>query len=154
MKLGPLLGKRTWGGVIGIWPRHLLADGGLTTQPEFAFWFEGQGWAVENYGVTPDIEVEYPPHDYRARRDPQLERAVVELMTNSGKKPCAAAAVRAAAEQGDTAQTSARAEFREIRMAQPVARGERLRQLGENRARGIRLARLAERFRGTLAPDQ
>jgi tricorn protease len=79
MKLGPLIGKRTWGGVIGIWPRHLLADGGLTTQPEFAFWFEGAGWDVENYGVTPDIEVDFAPQDYFAARDPQLERAIGEL---------------------------------------------------------------------------
>ena len=80
MKLGPLLGKRTWGGVIGIWPRHLLADQGMTTQPEFALWFEGVGWGIENHGVDPDIEVEYPPHDYAAGRDPQLERAIAELM--------------------------------------------------------------------------
>ncbi|MGO9607132.1 MAG: S41 family peptidase [Candidatus Binataceae bacterium] len=80
MKLGPLLGKRTWGGVIGIWPRHLLVDHGLTTQPEFALWFEGIGWGIENRGVDPDIEVEYAPHDYAAGRDPQLERAVSELM--------------------------------------------------------------------------
>ena len=40
---GPLIGKRTWGGVIGIWPRHMLADGGMTTQPEFAFWFDDVG---------------------------------------------------------------------------------------------------------------
>ena len=51
MKLGPLVGKRTWGGVIGIWPRHLLADGGLTTQPEFAWWFDDAGWNIENRGA-------------------------------------------------------------------------------------------------------
>ena len=80
LKLGPLLGKRTWGGVIGIWPRHTLIDGGVTTQPEFSFWFTDVGWQVENYGVDPDIEVEYRPQDYVAGKDPQLERGIAELM--------------------------------------------------------------------------
>jgi len=87
MKLGPLIGKRTWGGVIGIWPRHLLVDQGLTTQPEFASWFQGVGWGIENYGVDPDIEVEYAPHDYTVGRDPQLERAVSELKKLIGAHP-------------------------------------------------------------------
>ena len=60
MKLGPLHRQAHWGGVIGIWPRHTLVDGGMTTQPEFSFWFRDVGWKVENYGVDPDIEVEYP----------------------------------------------------------------------------------------------
>jgi tricorn protease len=80
MKLGPLIGKRTWGGVIGIWPRHTLVDGGVTTQPEFSFWFNDVGWKVENYGVDPDIEVEFPPQDHVAGRDPQLQRGIEELM--------------------------------------------------------------------------
>jgi tricorn protease len=58
LKLGPLLGKRTWGGVIGIEPRHILVDGTVTTQPEFSFWFSDVGWKVENYGTEPDIEVD------------------------------------------------------------------------------------------------
>ncbi|TME96989.1 MAG: peptidase [Chloroflexi bacterium] len=64
MKLGPLVGKRTWGGVIGIWPRHRLVDGTVTTQPEFSFFFDDVGWRVENYGTDPDIEVDNAPHDY------------------------------------------------------------------------------------------
>ncbi|MEW5879244.1 MAG: S41 family peptidase [Pseudomonadota bacterium] len=76
MKIGPLIGKRTWGGVIGIWPRHLLADGTETTQPEFSFWFADVGWAVENHGTDPDIDVDNAPHDAVAGRDRQLERAV------------------------------------------------------------------------------
>lgn len=79
MKLGPLLGKRTWGGVIGIWPRHALVDGGMTTQPEFSFWFKDVGWGIENYGVDPDIEVEYKPQDYAAGADPQLDRSIKEV---------------------------------------------------------------------------
>jgi len=79
LKLGPLIGKRTWGGVIGIWPRHPLVDGGITTQPEFSFWFKDVGWHVENYGTDPDIEVEMRPQDYAAGRDPQMERALREM---------------------------------------------------------------------------
>lgn len=79
MGLGPLIGKRTWGGVIGIWPRHSLVDGTYTTQPEFSYWFEDVGWNVENYGVNPDIEVEVRPQDYAAGHDPQLERALAEI---------------------------------------------------------------------------
>lgn len=74
--LGPLLGMRTWGGTIGIWPRHPLVDGTVTTQPEFAFWFPDVGWGVENYGTDPDEEVENRPQDWRAGRDAQLIRAV------------------------------------------------------------------------------
>jgi len=78
--LGPLIGKRTWGGVVGIFPRHALVDGTITTQPEFSFWFEDVGWGVENYGTDPDIEVEITPQDYAAGRDPQLERAISEIV--------------------------------------------------------------------------
>jgi tricorn protease len=80
MKLGPLVGKRTWGGVIGISARERLVDGTLVTQPEYSFWFRDVGWGVENYGTDPDIVVEYPPQDYRAGRDPQLDRAIAELL--------------------------------------------------------------------------
>ena len=53
MGIGPLVGTRTWGGVIGIWPRHALVDGSETTQPEYSFWFRDVGWGVENYGTDP-----------------------------------------------------------------------------------------------------
>lgn len=76
--LGKLIGKRTWGGVIGIWPRHRLADGTITTQPEFSFWFHDVGYQVENYGTDPDIEIEIPP---QTQGDPQLDRAIQEAMT-------------------------------------------------------------------------
>ncbi|MGD0061460.1 MAG: PDZ domain-containing protein [Verrucomicrobiia bacterium] len=91
LKMGPLIGKRTWGGVIGIWPRHALVDGSITTQPEFSFWFKDVGWKVENYGTDPDIEVEMRPQDFVAGRDPQLERAVHEigklLRSNPPRRP-------------------------------------------------------------------
>ncbi len=80
MKLGPLIGKRTWGGVIGIYPRHTLVDGTVTTQPEFSLWFEDVGWHLENYGTEPDIEIDISPQDYVHGRDPQLERAIVESL--------------------------------------------------------------------------
>jgi tricorn protease len=80
MKLGPLVGRRTWGGVVGIWPRQALVDGSLTTQPEYSFWFEDVGWGVENYGTDPDIEVDNTPQDYARGVDVQLERSIQEVM--------------------------------------------------------------------------
>ena len=85
MKLGPLVGTRTWGGVVGIWPRHMLVDGTQTTQPEYAFWFSDVGWAVENYGTDPDIEVDNAPQDAAAGRDRQLEAAVATALERAGK---------------------------------------------------------------------
>jgi tricorn protease len=74
--LGPVVGTRTWGGVIGIEANKRLVDGSLTTQPEYAFWFDDVGWGVENVGAFPEEEVLYPPQDYAAERDPQLDRAI------------------------------------------------------------------------------
>ena len=82
--LGPLVGKRTWGGVIGIDPYHHLVDGTLTTQPEFSFWFVDVGWHVENYGTEPDHDIDIAPHEYRDGKDPQLEFAL-ELMDRALK---------------------------------------------------------------------
>jgi len=76
MGLGPLIGTRTWGGVVGIGPHNPLADGGMTTQPEYSFWFKDVGWGVENYGTDPDIEVHMRPQDYAACTDPQLDRGI------------------------------------------------------------------------------
>lgn len=87
LKLGPLVGKRTWGGVIGISPHHPLVDGTITTQPEYSFWFEDVGWNVENYGTEPDIEVDFAPQDYVAGRDPQLERAIAEALRLLSERP-------------------------------------------------------------------
>jgi tricorn protease len=80
MRLGPLIGKRTWGGVIGINPRYRLVDGTMTTQPEAAIWFKDVGWNVENYGTDPDIEVDIAPQDYVNKADPQLDRAIAETV--------------------------------------------------------------------------
>jgi len=78
MKLGPLVGKRTWGGVIGISPYHSLVDGTITTQPEYSTWFADVGWGLENYGTDPDIEVDRLPQDDRLGIDRQLDRAIQE----------------------------------------------------------------------------
>jgi tricorn protease len=86
-KIGPLMGKRTWGGVVGIWPRHALVDGSLTTQPEFSFWFKDVGWGVENYGTDPDIEVENTPQDYARSFDAQLERTIEEIISLMERNP-------------------------------------------------------------------
>ncbi|MFF8956068.1 S41 family peptidase [Streptomyces sp. NPDC014894] len=74
--IGPVVGTRTWGGVIGIDSRYSLVDGTLVTQPKYAFWLEGYEWGVENHGVDPDVEVVMTPADHVAGRDPQLDEAV------------------------------------------------------------------------------
>lgn len=77
MRLGRLIGKRTWGGVIGINVRHQLIDGGVTTQPEYAIWLDGVGYGVENHGVDPDEVVEITPEQAATGQDPQLDRAIM-----------------------------------------------------------------------------
>jgi tricorn protease len=79
-KLGPLVGTRTWGGLVGIWDTQTLIDGGSITNPRGGFVnLQGQ-WDVENVGVAPDIEVEITPRDAATGHDPQLERAVQEAL--------------------------------------------------------------------------
>lgn len=89
--IGPVVGTRTWGGVIGIDSRYHLVDGTLVTQPKYAFWLEGYGWGVENHGVDPDVEVVQAPQDHAAGRDVQLDEAVrialAELAEHPAKQP-------------------------------------------------------------------
>lgn len=87
MKLGTLVGKRTWGGVVGINPRLSLADGTMTTQPEYAFYMKDVGWKVENYGTDPDIEVDITPQDFVKKKDPQLDKAISVALEQLKKKP-------------------------------------------------------------------
>lgn len=87
MKLGKLIGKRTWGGVVGINGQYSLVDGTITTQPEYAYWFKDVGWKVENYGTDPDIEVEIKPQDYVRGVDPQLDKAIAVLQEELEKNP-------------------------------------------------------------------
>jgi tricorn protease len=74
--VGKLVGKRTWGGLVGIYDYPPLIDGGFVTAPRLAFWNPDGTWDVENKGVAPDIEVELDPKLWREGRDPQLEKAV------------------------------------------------------------------------------
>lgn len=78
--LGPLIGTRTWGGVVGILVRFRLADDTVVTQPESASHFDDVGWGIENFGAVPDIEVKYPPQDYVEGRDPQLSAAIENIL--------------------------------------------------------------------------
>lgn len=85
--LGPLIGKRTWGGLVGIVGFPPLIDGGIVTAPNLAFYNLKGEWEIENHGVAPDIEVEYGPAAVRAGHDPQLEKAVDVLMAELKKHP-------------------------------------------------------------------
>ncbi|MFI1722996.1 S41 family peptidase [Streptomyces sp. NPDC020489] len=81
--LGPVVGQRTWGGVVGMTGRHTLGDGTVITVPMNAAWFDTYGWSVENRGVTPDLEVLRTPLDWAEGRHVQLDDAVrlaVELL--------------------------------------------------------------------------
>ncbi len=84
--LGPLIGKRTWGGLVGVLGFPVLMDGGMVTAPNLAIWTE-DGWVVENEGVPPDIEVEITPADMIAGRDPQLDKAIEVVMDMLKKNP-------------------------------------------------------------------
>jgi tricorn protease len=86
-KLGPLIGKRTWGGLVGIGGYPTLMDGGTVTAPHFGFWNPNGTWDVENHGVDPDIEVEWDPAAWRAGHDPQLEKAVEVVLAELKKHP-------------------------------------------------------------------
>ena len=78
--LGQLIGKRSWGGVVGITNRGTLIDGGVVNVPEFGFANKNGEWIIEGYGVDPDIEVDNDPQSLIAGKDPQLERAIAEMM--------------------------------------------------------------------------
>lgn len=90
--IGPVVGARTWGGVIGIdgMPGNELVDGTHVTVPRYAFAFNELGWDVENYGVDPDVEVLITPDDWAAGRDPQLETAVRLAVEALADRPAAA----------------------------------------------------------------
>ncbi|HEY3706590.1 MAG TPA: PDZ domain-containing protein [Terracidiphilus sp.] len=79
-KLGPLVGKRTWGGLVGIGPIPVLMDGGHVTSPSVAFFSPKGEWDVENHGVDPDYVVEQDPKAVSEGHDPQLEKAVALAM--------------------------------------------------------------------------
>ncbi|KOT95594.1 peptidase S41 [Streptomyces sp. NRRL F-4711] len=76
LRLGPVVGQRTWGGVVGMTGRHRLGDGTVITVPMNAAWFDAYGWSVENYGVAPDVEALRTPLDWAEGRYPVLDEAV------------------------------------------------------------------------------
>ena len=87
-KIGLLVGKRTWGGLVGFFgPFESLMDGGVVTAPSRGFWTPNNKWEVENQGIAPDVEVELDPKVVREGHDPQLEKAVQLLLTDLEKNP-------------------------------------------------------------------
>lgn len=86
-EIGPVVGKRTWGGLVGILGFPVLRDGGMITAPNLAFWTEEDGFAVENEGVAPDIEVEQWPAEVNEGRDPQLDRAIEVILRQLEENP-------------------------------------------------------------------
>ena len=88
-KLGPLIGTRTWGGVVGINDWGPLIDGGTTNVPQFATADTNGHWAIEGHGVDPDIEVELDVASALAGRDPQLDRAITEIRKQIAADPVA-----------------------------------------------------------------
>ena len=88
--LGPIVGKRTWGGLMGIGDELPMIDGGRVTVPNVSAWDVVNGrseWIVENYGVAPDIEVDNRPDLVIEGRDPQLERGIALLNDALAKNP-------------------------------------------------------------------
>jgi tricorn protease len=86
-KLGPLIGKTTWGGLVGILGFPVLMDGSGVTAPNIAFWTEDEGFGIENVGVRPDIEVEMLPSEVMQGLDPQLEKAIEVLLEKLENNP-------------------------------------------------------------------
>ena len=85
--LGTLIGKRSWGGVIGITGYGPLIDGGQVNVPQFGFGSPEGEWVIEGYGVDPDIEVENDPASVIMGGDPQLERAIQEILRQVNEDP-------------------------------------------------------------------
>ncbi len=84
---GTLVGKRTWGGLVGIGGYPTLIDGGTVTSPRMALYDLNGKWEVENVGIAPDIEVDHDPKLVRQGRDPQLEKAVEIVLAELQKNP-------------------------------------------------------------------
>jgi tricorn protease len=85
--IGPLIGKRTWGGLVGNVGAPSLIDGGAVSSPNLAFWNPRGDWEVENAGVAPDIEVDLDPAAWRQGHDTQLEKAIEVVMDALKKNP-------------------------------------------------------------------
>jgi tricorn protease len=89
--LGPVVGMRSWGGVVGIGPATKLVDGSTVTQPRYAIWIVNRRWSLENHGVDPDVEVPAPPQAWAQGLDPQLDTAVELALAALAQRPAATA---------------------------------------------------------------
>ncbi|MEU6124692.1 S41 family peptidase [Streptomyces sp. NPDC047123] len=87
--LGPVVGQRTWGGVVGMTGRHALGDGTVITVPMNAGWFDAYGWGVENHGVSPDLDALRTPLDWAEGRHAQLDDAVRLALDLLEREPAA-----------------------------------------------------------------
>ncbi|MEU1145569.1 S41 family peptidase [Streptomyces sp. NPDC005901] len=87
--LGPVVGQRTWGGVVGMTGRHRLGDGTVITVPMNAGWFDAYGWSVENHGVSPDLDILRTPLDWAEGRHAQLDDAVRLALDLLEQRPAA-----------------------------------------------------------------
>src|SRR6185503_4348996 len=86
--VGKLIGKRTWGGLVGRAGAPALMDGGVVSAPSSGVWDPAESrWIAENVGVAPDIEIEHDPELVRLGRDPQLEKAIEEVVAALEKNP-------------------------------------------------------------------
>ena len=98
--VGPLVGKKTWGGLVGIYDYPQLMDGGAITAPRIAIYGLQGEWEVENQGIAPDVDVDYDPRLVRQGHDPQLEKAVEVALDLLAKNPLTRTIIRAAREAG------------------------------------------------------
>jgi tricorn protease len=85
--LAPVIGTRSWGGVVGIRGDKSMVDGGFLSEPEFAWWDPAHGWGLENRGVLPDIEIDNLPQDLAKGHDAQLDRGIAEVMKLHRQEP-------------------------------------------------------------------
>jgi tricorn protease len=85
--LAPVIGKRSWGGVVGINSLRPMVDGGILTQPSAAWWDPKRGWDLENHGVDPDIVVENLPQELARGLDAQLDRGIAEVLRLQAEDP-------------------------------------------------------------------
>jgi tricorn protease len=87
LKLGKIIGRRTWGGEVGSSPGWPLADGGIVNVPNYGAWNPEEGWIIEQKGLLPDIDVESDPNAYVLGKDPQLDKAVEVLLEELERNP-------------------------------------------------------------------
>ncbi|MEL6191679.1 MAG: S41 family peptidase, partial [Bacteroidota bacterium] len=84
--LGKMIGKRTWGGLVGVLGYPEFIDGGVVTAPNIAYYNE-DGFRIENEGIAPDIEVEQWPKEVMEGKDPQLEKAIEVILQELSDNP-------------------------------------------------------------------